>query len=230
MDKIALFLPSRGRPQNLQDCAKSFLEMSSGKVDVIVLLDEDDSCLNEYKRLSKNEKYIAVIGPSMRFGPKVNWALKIFDFYKYIGFLGDDTRCNTQNYDARIIGILEENNGFGMVYPDDTKRGVTHADHFVITKNILDALGYLWLPGLDHYYGDVAIFHMMKTLGKNFYADDIKWPHLHHIHGLSHNDGIYRRSIETLENGKAIYYKWLRGPDGFAKDLEKIKEVMNTIL
>ena len=54
MKPILTICPSRERPERLKEMIESFIKTSS-QSDLVVVLDEDDPCMDKYERIVSNE-------------------------------------------------------------------------------------------------------------------------------------------------------------------------------
>ncbi len=226
MNPICVMLPSRGRPEKLKECLDSFLQTGTGLADIFVLLDSDDPALPGYGYLGGiGGNVTLMIGPPARVGPKLNWFWGLMPWYESYLLMGDDVRSETTGWDEKLLTALREKlGGWGLTYGTDYW-GEMHANHPLISGNILKAIGYYALEGLEHAYLDTVLFSLCKTLGKTFYCPEVSFPHLHHVKGLSVRDETYIRAEETLKPGQDISTKWhKRG--GLDRDLAKVREAM----
>jgi hypothetical protein len=225
--RIAILIPSKGRPQQLSECVRSFAETTQGgSVDFFALLDDDDPDLSQYRAWGTTVDVIPLVTAPGRFGPKVNEAVKLFRLHSHFAFLGDDVRCRSVGWDTRVRREFADlPGGTGIVYPDDGQRGESYANHFVVSRDIVDALGYAWMPGLEHYWGDCVLNTLGRDLGLMRYLPDVLWEHLHTSIGKSSRDQTSEWNDQTMLPGQATYQAWERG-EGRVQDREKVRAIL----
>jgi hypothetical protein len=218
-----MLLPSRSRSEKIEACIDAW-RSTREQSDLLVLLDEDDPELNNYKRHSD---VLYNIGPRIRMCPTVNQAVVDYPNYKYYGFIGDDHLFRTNGWDKKFISIIEdEGNGWGIVYGDDLLKGKELATHCVISKNILDAIGYMAIPGLIHLYMDNFWMSIGSGIDRLFYKSDVIIEHMHFTAGKSQEDALYTEvnSNDLFVSDKLVFNNWQQ--NHAQSDISKIKEAM----
>lgn len=188
---MALIVPSRGRPQNIERLYKALQETES-TVDLYVGIDPDDPELYNYKQLESKYGFNLVIANKReRFGPTLNRiATAIAPAYKYIAWMGDDHLPKTHQWDKRYTEVLERI-GVGVVYGNDLVMGEAIATELAMTSNIVTTLGYAVPPGFIHLYIDNYFMDLARAIDKLVYLPDVIVQHMHPVAGHAQEDQTY---------------------------------------
>jgi hypothetical protein len=229
MNRICLFVPSRGRPEQLKACFESYYDNAYDRADLVALVDDDDPKLAEYQRLDLPRGLI-LYGPGMKCCPKLAWGYALLRHnYSAYGMIGDDCRCETDRWDILILKALEEMGGWGVIGPCDGHRKEEWFNHFVMSANIPAALGYFVLPGLErHFWCDAMPNHLSRELGIGRYLPDVKWTH---YNPWTPNGGVKDATWEANGTpewnapGYEVVDAW-RDKGGLKADAEKIRAAM----
>jgi len=126
------------------------------------------------------------------------------DFYM---MLNDDIIFETDNWDLKLA------NKGRISYGNDGIQGKNLCTFPMIDGDIVRALGWLQLPSLNRYCGDVVWRTIGNSLGILDYHDDVKITH--HWEGCSDPD------MNTIDMGK--FAEWLAVSQ---RDINKIKEIL----
>jgi hypothetical protein len=181
-----------------------------------LLLGLDDDNAQEYLDVINEhglDDIIVEIGSRSKIGPIINvQANKYKNVYKYLGFIGDDHRFRTPNWDQTMISGIEEHGGIGICYGDDLLQGVRLATQWFMSSNIVDAFGYMIPTSLIHMYLDNSVMVMGNGLGSLLYFSNVVIEHMHYSRGKSEKDEIYT-SVNTpavSDVDRANFEKWKR--------------------
>ena len=166
--EILILLPSRSngnnREKNVERFIKSWREHTEELSDLCILLDDDDEF-----RYERHSDILYSVNPNMRFVPKLNTAaLKFKNQYKYIANFSDDFLIKTK-WEKEFIEFFTNNSGVGIAYGNDLLQSEKLPTAVCMTSNIIDTLGYMIPPQLQHMYAD----NFWKDLG--IYAKIIKY-------------------------------------------------------
>ncbi len=207
--KLAIAVPTRGRPHNLERLAKALKQTCTTDYTLFARLDNDDEV--EYKELD-NTKYI--VGKRIFFAASVNELAEIAmqDGYTHIAILGDDVLPETVGWDQTMIDALPE---LGVAYGSDGLEHLHGEDlptHVVVPIEMYKRLGWIALPTLRHLFCD----NVWRELGKitNFiYLPEIKLSHLHRWNKAAPDDDTYREANDKRkrELDKAAFEDWRDG-------------------
>jgi 2-polyprenyl-3-methyl-5-hydroxy-6-metoxy-1,4-benzoquinol methylase len=225
-EKILIILPSRSngnnRENNVERFIESWREQTEGHSELCVLLDEDDE-----HRYKKHPDILYYINPNVRFVPKVNKAaLNFKDKYKYIANFSDDFIIKNK-WESRFIEFFTNNNGVGIAYGNDLLQQDKLPTAVCMTSNIIDTLGYMIPPQLQHMYAD----NFWRDLGLNTkiikYFPDIIFEHIHPDAGKTHRDKQYEYAAEVASVDRNEYISYLNNE--FKNDILKINELRPTM-
>jgi hypothetical protein len=207
--KLAIAVPTRGRPHNLERLAKSLKDTCTTDYTLFARIDSDDDV--EYKELD-NVKYI--IGKRIFFAASVNElaAIALDQNYTHLAILGDDVFTETKGWDEAMISALPE---LGVAYGSDGLEHLHGEDlptHVVVPIAMYEKLGWIALPTLRHLFCD----NVWRELGKltNFiYLPDVKLSHLHRWNKAAPDDRTYQEANDKKkrELDKAAFEEWRDG-------------------
>ena len=192
-NKILMICPTRGRGDKIDYFYNRFQENSS-ITDLVFSLDEDD--YNNYPKFtSPNVKY--EVGHKNDIVPAMNYvAYKYAQYpqYEYIGMLNDDHFIETKNWD-QIVYEKIKNQKISISYFNDKTEGyldnnlrwtldVTDkisfnyvASSILMSKEIIQCLGYIAEPTTKHAFPDVIWVELGKKLNCLNYFEEIIFNH-----------------------------------------------------
>ena len=189
MKDLVILVPSRGRPQNIEDLLFSLQETKTAS-ELIVIVDDDDETLDQYIELGCKIMMIAKQGKGM--ARPLNFAANIFkDDYRHFAFIGDDHRPRTEYWDQKLINALDEV-GTGIAYGDDLLQGENLPTAVAMSGDIVRALEGMVPPGFIHLYLDNFWMQLGKDLKSFIYLPDVIIEHLHPVAGKAQWDENYR--------------------------------------
>lgn len=219
--KLAIAVPTRGRPHNLERLAKAARQTCTTNYEIFARLDNDDEV--EYKELD-NVRY--VVGPRIFFAASVNqlaeMALK--EGFTHIAILGDDVLPETKGWDEQLINSLP---GLGVAYGSDGLEHLHGEDlptHVIVPIEMYKRLGWIALPTLRHLFCD----NVWRELGKltNFiYNPEVKLSHLHRWNKAAPDDKTYQEANdkEKRDADRLAFETWRDG-DGLQTAKEAIRK------
>lgn len=192
MDRMAVFVPSRGRPHNIAQLVEEWERTFSWYAELFVALDEDDPALPEYLALDVWHNAWAgnVVGPRRRLGPTLNWLAENYPAYDAVGFMGDDHRPRTPHWDETIVSVLNQM-GTGIVYGDDLLQHERLPTAAFMTADIVRALGWMVPPKLVHLFIDDAWKALGEGMGHLHYLPGVVIEHVHPTAGKAPMDAGY---------------------------------------
>jgi hypothetical protein len=212
MNKLAIAVPSRGRPHNLKRLSDALKNTCTGHYQLMARLDNDDPALGEYLELDDIQ---FLVGDRIFFTSSVNELAQIADEegYTHIAILGDDVLPETVGWDEKMISAL--NDELGVVYGSDGLEDLHGPDlptHVVVPIEMYQKLGWIGLPTSRHLFLDNA----WRELGKltNFiYLKDVKLTHLHRWNKSAPNDETYEEANDKVkrEHDRLAFETWRDG-------------------
>jgi glycosyltransferase involved in cell wall biosynthesis len=211
MKNLAILVPSRERPSNIAELIKS-LDETETESDLIVILDDDEPCFEQYIELGATMITIEKEGRGM--AKPLNFAANLFkDDYRHFAFLGDDNRPRTKNWDVHFINALDELET-GIVYGNDLFQGEALPTAAALTGNIVKALGGMVPQGMIHLYLDNFWLRLGQDLGAIRYLPEIVIEHLHPYAGKSSWDQVYRD---------------VNSPEMYSADKQALEDFLNSV-
>lgn len=196
MSKLALIIPTRGRPHNIVELLKSLEETKSENTDLFLVVDDDDPERGNYLDLEQHNRAIRGVIVLPRAGkgmakPLNAVASRLKNSYEYFAFMGDDHRPRTENWDKDFITALDEL-GTGLVYGNDLHQGKNLPTAVAMTGNIVRALDGMVPPNMIHLYLDNFWLKLGNDLNAIGYLDWVVIEHLHPAWGTATSDEGYK--------------------------------------
>lgn len=217
---LVVVIPSRGRPERAASAIEA-IHQTAVLVDtsVVLAVDADDPYW---------DAYAAMVGQRrIRFGPAltmvtlrgdetgnlvratntVSMRIAREDPTAVIGNLGDDHLCRTPGWDRAVAEALTEP---GIAYGDDLLQGEELPTAPFISATIVLALGYYFLPDLEHMFVDNAVRDIGVQTGTLHYLPGVIVEHVHPFVGKAEWDDGYRRvNAETpVRLDRLRYESW----------------------
>lgn len=214
MPDLIVVTPSRGRPRQLGELVDAVRDTTAGRVQILGLVDVDDPDRAAYKALP-----CAVwTGQRASLSRWTNYAaacllgLNQLEPPRYLASFGDDHRPRTQDWDLKLIGAIEAMDGPGIAYGNDLFQGVQLPTAWVVSADLVRAVGWMMLPTCEHMYVDAAVHALGDTAGRLAYRGDVVIEHLHPLAGKASWDASYRESNTDgrYAADRAAYEAWLR--------------------
>jgi len=220
--KLAVAVPSRGRPHNLKRLSEALKKTCTGEYTLFARLDKDDHTLPEYLQIDDVE---FVVDNRIFFTSSVNELAEIasIDGYTHIAILGDDVLPETVGWDEKMIAAL--NGKLGVVYGSDGLEHLHGQDlptHVVVPIEMYQKLGWIGLPTSRHLFLDNA-WRELGKLTQFIYMPDVKLSHLHRWNKAAPNDQTYEEANDKVkrEHDKRAFEDWRDG-----KGLEDAKKAL----
>lgn len=225
-DKIALLIPTRNRPDSIRSIMEEYSKYSNGYADIIIGVDDDDHMMSEYHKVIYDYDIEMFIGPRKRLGPTLNdMAVKYSKDYFALGFIGDDMRPRTNNWDGKIMADLHTLQT-GFVHGDDGHWGAELATQVFMTSDIVEQIGYMVPPGMIHMYLDNFWSEFARAIDKFTYRGDILIEHLHPAWGKAAHDEVYAETnnSERMNSDRLLFEQYKEN-----KMTEDVRKVLQYI-
>ena len=191
MTNNAILVPTRNRPHNIVALLES-LEQTNTKSSLIVIVDTDDSMLDEYKKL---EVRLHLVEPGVRgMAHPLNACARSLvadESFDNFFFLGDDHRPRTNGWDLIWEKTLCEL-GTGLVYGDDLLQGINLPTAVGMTADIVRTLDGMVPKGFAHLFLDNFWLRLGQDLNAIRYLPETIIEHLHPIAGKAGWDQGYQ--------------------------------------
>lgn len=235
---IVVVVPSRGRPKAARDTLAAIRNTAALiSTRVIVAVDADDPAINEYIAMGRQEWQesglyavecsLIVLQPDetgdlVRATNTISRRVAAEDPDAIIGNLGDDHRPRTFAWDRIVTAALDTP---GMAYGDDLLHGERLPSAPFVSARLVNALGWYFLPALEHMYVDDAWRELARAAGIIRYLPQVVFEHLHPGAGKAEWDEGYLRAKDGMERDRERYEAWLTG-DGFVRAIEAVMSVV----
>jgi hypothetical protein len=224
---LVVIVPSRGRPRNIAALADAWTATKAA-ADVIVAVDDDDPTRGDYLDVvASHPRFDIVIGPRLRMAGTLNKvAASQAPMYDALGFMGDDHRPRTLDWDHRVTAELDRL-GTGLVYGDDLLQGANLPTAVFMTAGIIRTLGWMAPPGLVHLFLDNAWLTLGRALDAISYLPDVVIEHCHPIAGKAEHDDGYAEAnaAEVWAHDQAVFERWR--DEQLAVDVAKIRTAVS---
>lgn len=219
MDDIGLFVPSRGRPQNMARLWESMRRTCTARTVLLAGLDADDPQLADYP---SGPGYVVQDGLRYVTAWVNHLALMTLGGFSAVGTVGDDNTCSSDGWDTAVLRALERQ-PFAFandLYP--TREPGSLSCHIFMRTDVVETLGYMGPPEISHMYVDVAWYAWCTACGHEFLRD-VLIPHHHYTLGAAH-DETYARSFARTGTDLAAWHAYSRraGAGGLNSDIAKL--------
>lgn len=224
MADLIVITPSRGRPRQLNELAHAVRDTTDGRADVLGLVDLDDPDRAAYQALPVQ----ICVGDRRSLSGWTNHEARhltgLWNPPRYLASLGDDHRPRTQDWDRLLIDAIEAMDGPGWAYGDDLLQGPNNATAWVQSAVLVDVLGWMMLPEVEHLYVDNAVLSLGQQAGRLTYRPDVVIEHLHPAAGKAVTDETYaaNHTDERYTLDGAAFAAWRDG-GGLAACADKVK-------
>lgn len=242
MNPLLIIVPTRSRPQNVGKVVDAWLETSAFRTaDLLFAIDFDDPAHDGYlDALQMAARAAGSIGatigchssPSHRpLVAKLNTVAQLHAELEpgrlAIGFAGDDHLPRTPGW-AQIFDDHLRRAGTGIAYCDDGYQGENLASSWVMTADIVRALGGRMVPApVDHLYCDNAVMDLGREAGCLSYLPGVLIEHVHPVAGKTPTDEQYERvnGREQYRRDRPAYKRWKRD-GGLADDAARVRALI----
>lgn len=208
-NKLAITVPSRGRPQNLIRLWKAIKKTSTMDHKIFVRLDDDDK--SKYPELD-NVTYI--VGPRIFFTASLNELAEVAveEGFTHIAILGDDVVPETVGWDEKMVNALSD---LGVVYGSDGLEHLHGPDlptHVVVPIEMYKRLGWIGLPTSRHLFCDNT-WRELGKLTEFIYLPDVKLSHYHRWNKAAPDDKTYQEANDKVkrEFDRIAFETWRDG-------------------
>ena len=205
---ITVLMPSRGREAQAAEARAAFdatKVIPTTKMLTVVDMEEPGYAGYDILRVAHEGGMANALNAAAQ-------GLLLTEEAEIIGFVGDDHRFRTPGWDLRIAAANQSIGG-GIVYGNDLIRGEELPSAVFMDARIVQALGWMALPGCRHLYLDDTWRELGKTLGRLRYLPDVVIEHLHPIAGKANWDDNYARVNDpaNYDHDRQVYDNWFRG-------------------
>jgi hypothetical protein len=181
------------------------------------IVDKDDSTFVQYEHLPmlSYDHEGGGMGPPLNAG-----ALDVAPKCDIIGFIGDDHRFRSSGWDIHITKALESIGG-GIAFGDDLAQRQNLATQVFISSSVVQALGWMALPGATHLYLDNTWMALGSGMSRLIYVPQAVIEHMHPFFGKAEMDeGYVKANAQTMvAHDRLAFEAWMR--NSAAQDVAK---------
>ena len=192
---IVVLVPSRGRPGRANLMAASVLATAQSPVRVVLIVDADDPNHADYQALAGPE---AGVGPMVVTLPEqigytrslnvVAQTVLQDSAVRIVGAFGDDVVFRTPGWDQPLLEALVKP---GIAYGDDLIHGRNHPSAVFMSRELIEALGWLALPTTSHQWADDGWKRLGQATGCLRFLEGVVFEHEHPGVGKAEWDATY---------------------------------------
>jgi len=227
VDELLVLCPTRGRPDAARETNESFeATRTRPGTHILFPVDSDDPMLGDY--FAESYPVLRQEAPG-----NMNRALNEAALWsiaelkpKYLGFIGDDHRFRTKGWDDHFVQLLDARGG-GFVYGNDLfwPKGEIPTQIF-ISASIVEALGWMGLPGAKHLYLDNTWRSLGEATDSLYYMPDVIIEHMHPAGGKAEwDEGHLRVNTEAMySHDRSVYESWLDG--SMSEDIQRVRSAL----
>jgi len=224
---IGILLPIRKRPHNLPRFYAHWKRTTSGNSRIYLIMDTDD---DTYDNMELPEEFVIIKQPNLPTVPKMNKVvMRVAKECDYVGFVGDDIRFRTIDWEELVIAKLDKLGKYSMIYINDLLQEHKLATHPVFTSELIKKVGYIGIPTLYHTMVDMGWMHLCTYLNKECvdggctYMPEVVGEHIHRDNNKAPDDILYKLaySEEWLKHDRAEFNKYF--PKQFYEDLKSLE-------
>lgn len=204
---LLVMIPTRGRRKQCERLLASFTETATC-ADIVFIIDADDQ--DTYESVEWGDAARAVLEPRAYLTGKLNkTAETVADTYSVLAWWGDDCVFKTPGWDQIMLAALEDLGGSGWVYADDKRRRDV-PEHWMVSSDVVKALGWFANPALGHFYIDNSVAELGKRSGLIRYCPEAVVEHLHYsVSKSARRDRVYSATEKRFGQADfAAYQAW----------------------
>jgi hypothetical protein len=221
MPDLLIIVPTRGRPGNALRLIRAVEALRELDTDVFLGVDEDDPERPAYGKLAGEKfscKVPVTVKPRMGLADWTNYAARHYaGEYPFLASFGDDHVPRTRGFDRKLVRAIKEMGGTGFSYPHDGAREDV-PEAVVMSSDIVRALGWMCVPGLEHYFIDDAWGNLGRHAGCLRYLRAVA---VDHVRGGT--DATYSAASGKLAADMEAYHAWRAGQ--MSRDIEVIRKL-----
>lgn len=222
MADLAVLVPTRGRPGNVEKVISTWDFTNAWDVaDLVLIADSDDPEIEGYRALVDRFECGAprdlpsplTLIEVPRWMPMVHkldaTARELAGRYFALGFAGDDHLPRTIGWARRYLTVLREL-GTGMVYGDDGYQGANLSTEWALTSDVVRVLGRMVPAPVEHMYSDASLLDLARAAGIVRHLPEVRVEHMHPVVKKAPSDAQYQRvnSRDQFRKDREIYEAW----------------------
>lgn len=222
MPDMAIFVPTRGRPENIRKVISAWdFTNAWDHADLVLIVDADDPEIGGYHSLQQETDHpdtsqalfqLAIMDEWVPMVHKLNKVADLFAQTKThwaLGFAGDDHLPQTIGWAKRYLDVLREL-GTGMVYGDDGYQGRKLSTEWAVTSDVVRELGRMVPADVEHMYCDNSMMDLFGGAKALKHLPEIRIEHMHPYAGKAETDAQYDRvnHRDQFSKDRRAYESW----------------------
>ena len=208
--RILTICPTFKRPELASQMSASWFKTSTEDNTLALGCDIGDPKLSAYKDIKSANKIFCKAGSTVT--EVINSIYVQHPNYDFYHITNDDVIYHTHGWDSKFVNLSEEY-GHGIFYGNDLLQGANLCTFPFISAPIVKAVGWLQLPTLNRYAGDVVWKFLGQSCNCLYYMGGVVIQH-------NHNGKIDKR-INKGDMGR--FAKWLPSSN---REVNAIKGVL----
>ena len=210
---LLVMVPTRGRREQCERLLETFTQTATC-ADLLFILDPDDPAC---EGMEWGDAATAVLEPREYLAGKLNrTGMAMAEAYPVLMWCGDDVAFRTPAWDKIMLAALADLGGSGWIYPDDKRRNDI-PEHYMVSSDVVKALGWFANPAVRHYYLDNSVAELGKRSGLIRWCPDAVVEHLHYsVAPGVERDETYRSAEDMFgQSDLAAFHEWrsVRAPN-----------------
>jgi hypothetical protein len=230
MTRLAVIVPTRSRPHNLDVIEKAWWATGAFSVaDLILAIDVDDMSYPNYQVWAQAHPHVkvAVLPEWKPLVPKLNEvALRAASdgAYKAVAFMGDDHVPVTTMWAHMLVQSHMIHPG-SIWYGQDGFQDRKLASWWSMDSDLIVKLGKMVPAPVQHMYCDNSIMVLGDKSGRLHHDERILIEHRHPFAGKAEMDQQYQRvnRPQQYQTDGELFHQWLA--DGLAQDVSLVQSV-----
>src|SRR5262245_61254968 len=156
---MLMIVPTRARPQKAREVLES-VAATRAFAEVLFVIDHDETEMDEYYSIALPHWANITTAPTNGMVRALNYGVKAYGVHhSHVGFMGDDHRPRTKNWDVALSTIYADH----ICYGNDMFHGMGLPTHVVMPTKMLRVLNWEMAPEtFEHLFID----NYWKALGE----------------------------------------------------------------
>ena len=217
-------VPSRGRPRNVERLVTACALTCTADTRLHFGFDQDDPQLEASVRAAGGHRY--TVRPRMGLAAWTNHLAARHKDAAAVASIGDDMVPKTHGWDSLLLAAIDERcGGIGIAYPWDGRRADI-PECAVLSRPVVDALGWACPPALGHWYIDNVWRDIGQGAGCLAYVPEVEVRHYHpNTEGGDPHDQTYADAVPGLAADLCAYQAWRLARGGMRAAVDAVRKV-----
>lgn len=202
MREMAFVCPTRGRPKRAREFAESVISTAAHpeRLDIQFYVDDDDERCTDYGVMVddlsgeiRGGHIHLTVGPPIGVPHAVNKLVAACDAEVLLS-ANDDQVFMDANWDAALDAAIDNYpDGIYCIWFNDGWESQNFCTFPIVSRTWVETLGYLQFPFFEHFFADIWIWMLAKTVDRARYMPEVMAEHRHWKTGKAEMDETYRR-------------------------------------